>query len=573
MRLSIQDAPGGDPSAFIGWSASRYLRLVLAKLAIAAVLCGACTIDEPKPTYELGTFPYHPLVYELDLAILAYQLHAQSMVWPIDPYYEEHADTRGTSRDTWMALVRGWAGRRGPAQIAAQAGLDAYRGPGVLAGLPDNPTHDPILYDYARIHPWSHAISNNDGRWTEYLTPDAITRRIRDVYVSARPIGGDGSTVVLTQVPSGRVDSDPDATDVLCAFEGGTGDKGIAGQPASYSLMGFVLARDRGDGSYDVHVVFRGSRSGSAWRAITEAFSEDEAKGNPDWITDLGWDKIHVDEISTVGGIDRGFAHSMLIALPGAFQCLDEIGHEHAAPPAAIYVTGHSLGAALAQHFASAVLLGNVYGPSGAGAAMPDALHAWPWTHLKLVTFSAPRAGDYAWASTLSRRALDSRFFDPGPIETVDADADVVLDPGIVKRLNDPSRPAAYRVLISTDPVTTTHVGGDGTHVGATVYVNGTSMIDWLGVVNADDHEPMNVREDMTDQLADPSIPPVAWDYRALDDFVPDRDASEAGTPAEMQKLANGLVAYYADRGMYFDAGAFARDMDLMFAIERGDAN
>lgn len=546
------------------------------RLAIAAVLCSACsacTIDEPKPTYELGTFPYHPLVYELDLAILAYQVHAQSMVWPIDPYYEEQAGARGTSRDTLMALVRGWAARRGATQVAAAAGLDAYRGPGVLAGLPDNPTHDPIIYDYARIHPWSHAISNNDEQWTEYLTPDAITRRIRDVYVSARPIGSDGSTVTLTQVAPGRVDADPDATDLLCAFEGGTGDKGIAGQPASYSLMGFVLARDRGDGSYDVHVVFRGSRSGSAWRAVSEALSEDEAKGNPDWITDLGWDKIHVDEISTVGGVDRGFAHAMLYALPDAFQCLDLIGQQHASSPAAIYVTGHSLGAALAQHFASAVLLGNAYGPAGAGPAMPDALRTWPWAQLKLVTFSAPRAGDYTWASALSRGALESRLYDPGPVETVDADADVVLDPGIVRRLNDPSRPVAFRVLISTDPVTTTHVGGDGTHVGTTVYVNGTSLVDWLGVVDSADHEPMNVRKDMTDQFGDPSIPPVAWDYLALTDLVPDRDASEAGSPAEMQKLADGLVGYYAGRGLYFDSGAFARDVDLLFAIERGDAN
>lgn len=544
---------------------------MLTRVAFAAVLCGACTIDVPRPTYDLGTFPYHPVVYELDLAILAYQLHAQSMVWPIDPYYEEHADTRGTSRDTFMALVRGWAARRGPAQVTAQAGLDAYRGPGVLAGQPDNPTHDPILYDYARIHPWSHAISNNQALWTEYMTPDAITRRIRDVYVSARPIGGDA--VVLTQVPPGRVDSDADASDVLCAFEGATGDKGIDGAPGSYSLMGFVLARDRGDGSYDVHVAFRGSRSGSAWRAVTGALTESEAKGNPDWITDLGWDKVHLDEISMVGGVDRGFGHAMLYILPGAFQCLDEIGRLHAAPPAAIYVTGHSLGAALAQQFASAVLLGSAYGPTGTGPAMPDGLRAWPWAQLKLVTFSAPRAGDYAWASALSRGALGSRFYDPGPIETVDADADVVLDPGIVAKLNDLARPAAFRVLISTDPITTTHGGGDGTHVGTTVYVNGTSLIDWIGVVSPDDHEPMNVRKDITDQLADPAIPPVAWDYRPLTDFVPDRDAAEAGTPPEMQKLANGLVAYYADQGMYFDADAFAHDMDLMFAIERGDAN
>jgi hypothetical protein len=544
---------------------------VLIRVAAVLALCCACKIDEPKPTYDLGTFPYHPLVYELDLAILSYQIHAQSMVWPIDPYYEEHAGTLGTPRETMLALVRQWAAQHGPAQVAALAGLDAYRGPGVLAGLPDNPTHDPIIYNYARIHPWNQTVSNNQDAWTEYLTPDAITRRIRDVYVSARPMGSDGMTVALTQVPPGRVDSDPDASDVLCAFEGGTGDKGIAGYPASYSLMGYVLARDTGDGGYDVHVQFRGSRSGSAWRAVTQALSEAEAAGNPDWITDLSWDKIRLEEVSAVGGLDRGFAHAMVQALPGAFQCMLAIGEQRGTPPTAIYVTGHSLGGALAQHFASAVLLGNLYGPGGAGPAMPAALLGWPWQQLKLVTFSAPRAGDYTWAAALSKGALESSFYDPGPIQTVDADAHVMLEPGIVTRLNDASRPAAFRVSISTDPITTTHGGGDGTHVGSTVYVNGTSMIDWLGVVNVNDHEPMNVRKDMLDQLGDPSIPTIAWDYLPIAQLVPDRVEDDRGTPPEMQKLADGLVAYYADRGLYFDATAFGRDVELLFAIERGN--
>jgi hypothetical protein len=543
------------------------------RIVLALVLLGACTIDTPRPTYELGAFPYHPLVYELDLAILAYQVHAQSMVWPIDPFYEEHADSRGTSRETFMALVRGWAARRGPEQIAAQAGLDAYRGPGVLAGLADSSTLDPIIYDYARIHPWSPAISNNQDAWTEYLTPDVITRRIRDVLVAARPVGSDGSVIAVTPVAPGRVDSDPDASDTLCAFEGGTGDKGIAGLPPSYSLMGYVLARDRGDGGYDVHVAFRGSRSGSAWRAINEALSENEASGNPDWVTDLGWDKIHLEEVSTVGGLDRGFAHAMSHILPGAFACLASIGEARGTAPAAIYVTGHSLGGGLAQDFASAVLLGNSYGPGGAGPAMPDALRTWPWQQLKLVTFSAPRGGDYPWATELSRHALDSGLYDPGPIETVDADARVVLDPGIVTRLTDVSRPAAFRVLISTDPITTTHGGGDGTHVGTTVYANGTSVLDWIGVVDPNDHEPMNVRADLLDAFDDATIPPVAWMYRPLEELVPDRNADERGTPAEMEKLAHGLVRYYADRGLYFDADAFTRDLELMFAIERDQAN
>src|SRR4051794_17422279 len=103
------------------------------KACVLLFAASACTIDAPAPPLaELGTFPYNPLVFELDLAILAYQVHAQSMVWPIDPFYEEHAGARGTSRDAFMALVRDWASRRGPAQVAANAGLDAYRGPGIL---------------------------------------------------------------------------------------------------------------------------------------------------------------------------------------------------------------------------------------------------------------------------------------------------------------------------------------------------------------------------------------------------------------------------------------------------------
>jgi hypothetical protein len=538
---------------------------------VAATSLVACTINEgPPPQAELGTFPYHPVVYELDLAILAYQLHAQSMVWPIDPFYEEHGSGRGTSRDTLISFIRTWASETGAEQVASGSGV--YRGPGSLAGIPDNPTLDPLVYDYSRLHPWSDGISNNDGRWTEYLTPRQITGRIRDVYVSARALGT--GEVVVTQLAPGRVDSDVDATDVLCAFEGATGDKGEAGQPGSYSLMGFVLARETNNGSYDVHVTFRGSRSGDALRAVTGAFSDREAKGNPDWVTDLGWDSVSAStgasDVTSVGGVHRGFARSMRYELPTAFGCMATIAQlQGGAAPANIYVTGHSLGGGLAQHFASAVLLGDQY--SVDGPLMPDSVRGWPWRQLKLVTFSAPRGGDYTWAHALSKEMLDSDFYDPSPVETVDADARLFLDPSTVTRLHDATRPAAFRVLISTDPITTTKFGGDGTHVGQTVYVNGTSFIDWIGLVDSADHEPERVRQLMTDAMADPRTPPLAWRYEPLETLVPARNAAEMGTPSEMTKLAGGLRRFYADRNQYFDDAAFTRDLDLLFAIERGE--
>ena len=135
------------------------------------------------------------------------------------------------------------------------------------------------------------------------------------------------------------------------------------------------------------------------------------------------------------------------------------------------------------------------------------------------------------------------------------------------------SRPAGFRVLISTDPITTTKLGGTGTHVGTTVYVNGTSFIDWIGAVSPAAHEPATVRSHMTDAFADDRTPPLAFRYRPLTDLVPDRDPGEMGTPLEMEKLADGLRGYYADQSLWFDDVPFTRDLELRFAIERGAAH
>jgi hypothetical protein len=530
----------------------------------------ACSPDPPPPQ-ELGTFPYHPLVYTLDLAILAYQLHCQSLVWPIDPFYEERANT---DRDAFMSNARDWAQRRGTTQTAGTPGLDAYRGPGSLEGLDNNAAHDPIIYDYSRLHPWSDAIMNASGTWTEYLTPRALTGRIHDVFVAAHTIGGAPGDRSVTRVPLHQDDRDPDAADVLCAFEGGTGDKGEPGQPASYSLMGFVLARDTGAGAYDVHVAFRGSRSGSAERAVFQAIPTTAASGNPDWITDLGWDPVQLTEISIVGGVSRGFAHAMHAILPNAFQCLALIGDlRSGTAPTNIYVTGHSLGGGLSQHFVSAVLLGDQYGPNGQGPAMPGALKTWPWQQIKLISFSSPLAGDFEWASKLAREGLEAQFWDPGPVATADGAALLAVDPSVTARISDATQPAGFRVLVSDDPITTTKLGNGGNHVGTTVYVNGESFIDWIGTPNVQDHEPETVRQFLVDALQDPAIPKVAWRYRALSELVPTRNELDMGSDEELQKLADGLKRYYSGHGLWFDSYAFSQDVELLFAIEKGDAN
>ena len=510
---------------------------------------------------SIGSFPYHPLIYHLDLSILAYQLYGQSLVWPFDPYYEG-SDERGDLK----AKVRSWARTKGAEQVRDNAGLDGYRGPGVLGGFPDNAAHDPILYSYGRICPWSPCITNVENVWTEYLTPAEITARISSVYVCYRRTGGEADDVVLERVRTRPDAAAPEAGDILLAFEGGTGDKGETNQPASQSLMGFVLLRKTAADRYDVHVAFRGSRSGSAGRAVVEAISTSDASGNPDWITDLGNRHVARTFISGAGSVHRGFARSLESISPALFRCLTEVAQiQHGLPPEHIYVTGHSLGGGLAQHFVSAVLLGNRYGSDGRGETMPPALGAWPWKQVKLITYSAPRAGDSEWAERLTRAGLDSEFYASG-IQPYDGEALVMTNPGILTRLLDAARPAGYRVLISKDPITSQL--GRGEHVGKTVYLNVPSPLDVLPPPDFTAHEPWKMRELMVEGMEESRAPRIAWRYRPMKELNPEWNEAEWGSSAELNKLTGAVKRYYSAGGFWFDHDAFDWCVTLRLAME-----
>lgn len=135
---------------FIRHARSLWLAVALLLLATGCAHSpSTATPTEPWAGKDLGSFPYHPLVYHLDLSILTYQLYGQSLVWPFDPYYEEMED----GRDAFMSQVQAWTKIHGADQLQRAAGLDAYRGPGVLGGFANNPHHDPIIYNYSRLHP------------------------------------------------------------------------------------------------------------------------------------------------------------------------------------------------------------------------------------------------------------------------------------------------------------------------------------------------------------------------------------------------------------------------------------
>lgn len=539
-------------------------------LAFALSGCSTQTLSTGPNAFagqsELSEFPYDPLVYHLDLSILAYQLYAQTLVWPFDPYYEE-LEGGAVARSRLMDNVRRWVSRKGQQQIRQSPSLGGYRGPGQLAGFADNQRHDPIIYRYDGIYPWKDMMANAGGRWVEYLTPTAITGNIGSVQLCYRRTGRPEGDVAVEPVISNSSARASGARDVLLAFEGGTGDKGETGQPASQSLMGFVLLRYVGEGSeYDIHVVFRGSRGGSVLRSIQQGLSTTKARGNPDWITDLGYRLIDPDEganhVTTVGKVHRGFAQSIRSILPQLFSCLEKaaalVSNRR---PNNVYVTGHSLGGGLAQHFVSAILLGDQYGPDGAGAAMPDTLHRWPWQQIKLITYGAPRAGDAVWAETLTTKGLASEFH-AGNLLPLDYDALSSSDPSISIRLADAGAPAGYRVLISNDAVTTSAFPGRKP-IGKSVYVDKIGLLSAVKPYDSDSHDPAIIRGMMLANLDAPDIPPIAWRYHEL------AEASAAGSDKQKAKNAEHiaiqaqLLGYQKENGAGFEQKAYDHHVEL----------
>jgi len=187
-------------------------------------------------------------------------------------------------------------------------------------------------------------------------------------------------------------------------FEGGTG---IADKPdPSWSLMGFVLMKKTPTG-YDAHIVFRGSRSGSAlsktvWKAQDVI---GEAKGNPDWITDLrGVKQIEQPLISKVGKVTKGFSESLPTMLGPITACCKILEQKYPAPEH-IFVTGHSLGAGLASQFTSAVLQGTY------GDELPKEVKGWSWDKTTLMAYAQPIPGDPTWAASFDKLSPASEHY------------------------------------------------------------------------------------------------------------------------------------------------------------------
>ncbi len=546
--------------------------MVLVVLTITTLIFG-CSSQQYQPPAtdiagrkDISGFPYHPLVYNLDLATLAYQLHAQTLIWPFDPYYDV-VPGGAKGRKRFIKAVQHWASNMGRQQRRSGGGVHAYRGPGRLAGYADNPLHDPTIYRYDGLSPWNGTLTNSGKRWVEYLPPKPITDQIRDVYMCSRKSGRAPGAVSVARIATNPKTRSTGARDVLLAFEGSTGDKGESGHPASQSLLGFVLLRHRGQGNaYDIHIAFRGSRSGSLLRSVVQANWDTRAKGSPDWITDLGFDLADPGKgarlITTTGAVHRGFAKSIEQSLPNIFACLGKAALlKPGTRPENIFVTGHSLGGGLAQIFVSAMLMGDQYGPNGKGPAMPPQMRQWPWPHLKLITFSAPRAGNADWAKALTTTGLASEFH-ARDLRRYDYKALAPNDESILTRLTNRTMPAGYRVLVSTDAVSTSAVPGRKP-VGKTVYVDKLGPLAFAAPYSGDSHEPLVLRALMVASLNDSRLPPAVWRYREYANAEGDAAISPRSALATLKALQAEFLQYHAGDTPAFNARAYMRDLKI----------
>src|SRR5271166_754922 len=112
-------------------------------------------------------------VYLLDLCTFSYQLHSQTLIWPMDPYYEQWSESSSRSRrERFMQQVH---------SVSTPANYPNYRGPAKLMGKPSNTNLDPIISDYSQINPWRPSVvraNKEEEGWILYNTSKEITDRI-----------------------------------------------------------------------------------------------------------------------------------------------------------------------------------------------------------------------------------------------------------------------------------------------------------------------------------------------------------------------------------------------------------
>jgi hypothetical protein len=330
--------------------------------------------------------PVDQKLVNCDMCVLAYQNYHQAVIWPLDPWYEVLARGGSNRRTLFMMAVHKLA-----KTLPGRDDSAAYAGPAALGALGEsNPSLDPILTNYRQINPKLASFTGDGSVFLALKAPAYLTENLR--YVKA---------VTRTSVEAGTAVHDlhnyGEGRDVMVAFEGGTG---LVNQcEGAWSPMGFVFKRYQGAGdAWDAHIVFRGSRSGSAGRAAYQGMSGfSGATGNADWVTDMASNAVTlpVERNFVAPGAANGFANALRACFPAIVAALEAIA-TRGSPPANIYVAGHSLGAALASMFCCGVALNGLESSaSSVGRILRTkaTLADWPWDKVQGWFYALPPTG------------------------------------------------------------------------------------------------------------------------------------------------------------------------------------
>ncbi|MDO9168029.1 MAG: hypothetical protein Q7U18_02880 [Methylobacter sp.] len=319
-------------------------------------------------------------ILQCDLAILSYHLYHQSVIWPLDPWYDVMTRSMSDRRTLFMNQVH--------EQCNSFDKEEGFRGPSSasFSGRSSNKSLDPVITQYSQLNPRLPAFTGTADGYVSIQTPAYITDKIKTVEVAqykvAPNVSGDPGS---SQVEIREICDYPDGTDHLIGFEGGHGLIASTTEPA-WSLMGYVLMRKdpKNPDVHDIHIAFRGSRSGgSIARTVVQALG---SHGNPDWVTDMANYKVENNWISKVGTVGKGFSYALQTCFGTVHHALKRLDRIYGTPRK-ITVTGHSLGAALASQMALAMTNGSF------SAYLVRDLPAWPWNSLRYVGWAQPTCG------------------------------------------------------------------------------------------------------------------------------------------------------------------------------------
>lgn len=252
----------------------------------------------------------------LELCRFAYKAYAQSCQFPMDPFYESWGPgfkVMESSRDRLMAHIHDT--------------LETPRGS-------DNRKFDPLLYFSKTPNPHKGVVYRGgiDARYILFQ-PRPLDFKIAQAQ---------GFDLKGKKTDAGHNLARPTGNLRCGYFQGKTGmtqNHPSSGWP---SYLGAVLYDPA---SQEAFIVFRGSRSGDGTRALAGA--QTKSRGSPDWVTDMNHLKSVTVEKFGGSTLACGFYYayeSCVESLVAAYRYA--VG---GATPRAVYVTGHSLGGALAQ--------------------------------------------------------------------------------------------------------------------------------------------------------------------------------------------------------------------------------